>query len=229
MLGDPGADVGVDRSRRGPPGRAPVVAPAPHSAPRPLPGVQAGWALSPFDFQAHAVDRFGEHPFGVFIALCGHKMFDGALYDVPRAGCVPDAARSWCGAARRRTAGSVALWARSLDDGRCHAVDPVRVGHADEPGSPRRGADMPCPAAGWVIEDASSGPLCWRRVLGSAPWSPIGRRWSAASLQRTAADRSLLSTRTTKAGSPCRWAGAQRAARSAGLGHARDCGGCRDV
>ena len=33
-----------------------------------------GWALSPLDFQAHAVTEHGNHPIGVLIAHCGHLL-----------------------------------------------------------------------------------------------------------------------------------------------------------
>ena len=32
------------------------------------------WALSPLDFQAHAVTALDGHPIGVLIAPCGHRL-----------------------------------------------------------------------------------------------------------------------------------------------------------
>ena len=32
------------------------------------------WALSPLDFRAHAVAEFDNHPIGVLIARCGHRL-----------------------------------------------------------------------------------------------------------------------------------------------------------
>jgi len=32
------------------------------------------WALSPLDFRAHAVTELDDHPIGVLIARCGHRL-----------------------------------------------------------------------------------------------------------------------------------------------------------
>lgn len=32
------------------------------------------WALSPLDFRAHAVTEIDDHPIGVLIARCGHRL-----------------------------------------------------------------------------------------------------------------------------------------------------------
>ena len=32
------------------------------------------WALSPLDFRAHAVTALDDHPIGVLIARCGHRL-----------------------------------------------------------------------------------------------------------------------------------------------------------
>ena len=36
--------------------------------------VTPSWALSPFDWHAHAVDAWADHPVGVWIARCGHRL-----------------------------------------------------------------------------------------------------------------------------------------------------------
>lgn len=42
------------------------------------------WALSPLDWQAHAIDPWADHPLGVWIARCGHRLLSGTtLHDTP--------------------------------------------------------------------------------------------------------------------------------------------------
>lgn len=129
-----------------------------------IPARKPGWALSLFDFQAHAIDRLAEHPFGVFIALCGHRMFDGILYDDPPGGtCVG------CGTSvvTRRRAGKPANWARSSDDVPCHALEPTQIRQVAE----REFVEALCgdtlPSGGLIVEDAPSSPLCRGCVLGA--------------------------------------------------------------
>ncbi|MGH3834056.1 MAG: hypothetical protein ACRDRS_27060 [Pseudonocardiaceae bacterium] len=40
------------------------------------------WGLSPLDRKAHAIDEDAEHPYGVYIARCGHRLLRGTtLHD----------------------------------------------------------------------------------------------------------------------------------------------------
>lgn len=32
------------------------------------------WGLSIIDWQYHAVEEFGDHPIGVYLAQCGHRL-----------------------------------------------------------------------------------------------------------------------------------------------------------
>lgn len=42
------------------------------------------WALSPLDGHAHAIDPWADHPFGLWIARCGHRLLSGtSLHDTP--------------------------------------------------------------------------------------------------------------------------------------------------
>lgn len=80
---------------------------------RPVTRTGPRWALSMLDYRAHVVDEFDDHPIGVLIALCGHRMLDGALQDDPPGGMCTD-----CGAevVQRRTGRSRVRWAQFSDD-----------------------------------------------------------------------------------------------------------------
>ena len=40
------------------------------------------WGMSPLDCKAHAIDEDAEHPYGVYIARCGHRLLMGTnLHD----------------------------------------------------------------------------------------------------------------------------------------------------
>lgn len=42
------------------------------------------WALCPLGWQAHAIDPGADHPFGLWIARCGHRLLGGiTLHDTP--------------------------------------------------------------------------------------------------------------------------------------------------
>jgi hypothetical protein len=42
------------------------------------------WGLSSLDAHAHAIDEDVDHPYGVYVARCGHRLFMGtSLYDEP--------------------------------------------------------------------------------------------------------------------------------------------------
>lgn len=77
------------------------------------------WALSLLDFQAHAVDEHGDHPFGVFLALCGHRLLMGELHDNPPGGLCPGCSHA---VVQCRTDGCPVRWTRFTGDLRCHAV-----------------------------------------------------------------------------------------------------------
>jgi hypothetical protein len=52
------------------------------------------WAVSPLDQHAHAVDAWADHPPGMWIARCGHRLSGGTpLYDVPQGEPCPRCAR----------------------------------------------------------------------------------------------------------------------------------------
>jgi hypothetical protein len=43
------------------------------------------WALCPLDWLAHAIDAWADHPLGVWIARCGHRLSGRTpLYDLPQ-------------------------------------------------------------------------------------------------------------------------------------------------
>ncbi len=44
------------------------------------------WALSLLDFRAHAVNPLDDHPFGVFVAFCGHRLLICELHEKPSGG-----------------------------------------------------------------------------------------------------------------------------------------------
>ena len=42
------------------------------------------WGLSPLDWRSHAIDEGGDHPIGVLIAECGHRlMIVTSMHDQP--------------------------------------------------------------------------------------------------------------------------------------------------
>jgi hypothetical protein len=42
------------------------------------------WGLSPLDWHAHAIDEYADHPHGVYVARCGHRLLMGTcLNDEP--------------------------------------------------------------------------------------------------------------------------------------------------
>jgi hypothetical protein len=52
------------------------------------------WALCPLDWHAHAIDAWADHPLGIWIARCGHRLSGGTpLYDVPHGHQCPNCAR----------------------------------------------------------------------------------------------------------------------------------------
>jgi hypothetical protein len=54
------------------------------SEPDPL-TIPPRWALCPLDWHAHAIDPYADHPLGLWIARCGHRLSGGTpLYDVPQ-------------------------------------------------------------------------------------------------------------------------------------------------
>lgn len=56
----------------------------PSSPPRPLhpAGDAPRWGVSSLDWRSHAVDVDADHPYGVYVARCGQRLFMGTtLYD----------------------------------------------------------------------------------------------------------------------------------------------------
>ncbi|MGH3709872.1 MAG: hypothetical protein ACRDRQ_17585 [Pseudonocardiaceae bacterium] len=46
-------------------------------------GVAPRWGVSSLDWRSHAVDEDADHPYGVYVARCGQRLFMGtSLYDV---------------------------------------------------------------------------------------------------------------------------------------------------
>jgi hypothetical protein len=42
------------------------------------------WSLSPLDWHAHAIDAGADHPLGLWIARCGHRLLGGtSLHETP--------------------------------------------------------------------------------------------------------------------------------------------------
>jgi hypothetical protein len=60
------------------------------------------WALSLLDLRAHAVDPLDDHPLGVFVAFCCHRLRD--LREKPPGELCPDCSQAVVGAPRRRAA-----------------------------------------------------------------------------------------------------------------------------
>ncbi|MGH3683852.1 MAG: hypothetical protein ACRDSM_02070 [Pseudonocardiaceae bacterium] len=43
--------------------------------------------MSSLDYRAHAIDEDADHPYGVYVARCGHRLFQGtSLHDEPPRG-----------------------------------------------------------------------------------------------------------------------------------------------
>jgi hypothetical protein len=38
-------------------------------------GIAPRWGLSSLDWHAHAVDKDADHPYGVYVARCGQRLF----------------------------------------------------------------------------------------------------------------------------------------------------------
>jgi hypothetical protein len=52
------------------------------------------WALCLRDWQAHAIDAWADHPLGLWIARCGHRLSGSTpLYDVPQGHQCPSCAQ----------------------------------------------------------------------------------------------------------------------------------------
>ncbi len=52
------------------------------------------WALCPLNWQAHAIDPYADHPLGLWIARCGHRLSGGTpLYDLPQGHQCPSCAK----------------------------------------------------------------------------------------------------------------------------------------
>jgi hypothetical protein len=52
------------------------------------------WALCPLDWHAHAIDAGADHPLGIWIARCGHRLSGGTpLHDIPQGRRCPSCAR----------------------------------------------------------------------------------------------------------------------------------------
>lgn len=65
------------------------------------------WALSPLDWHAHAIDADADHPFGLWIARCGHRLLGGTvLHDTPPGSRCPTCTR-WSQPGRWEATGAV--------------------------------------------------------------------------------------------------------------------------
>jgi hypothetical protein len=61
----------------------PPPRPEPASEGHPV-GVAVRWGLSSLDWHAHAIDEDADHPYGVYVARCGQRLFMGtSLHDEP--------------------------------------------------------------------------------------------------------------------------------------------------
>ena len=57
-------------------------------------GIAARWGLSSLDWHAHAIDEKADHPSGVYLARCGHRLGKAnTLYDDPPSRICPSCAR----------------------------------------------------------------------------------------------------------------------------------------
>lgn len=140
-------------------------------APEPQPGQPLSrpekprWTLSVVDFNAHAVDERDDHPFGVFVALCGHRLLMGELHDDPPGGLCPGCSHA---VVKRRADGWPVHWTRGTDDPRCHVV-----AHYDAAAGR---AQASCGAAlPWESPDLAtqpSSPLCAWCVTGATAEPP---------------------------------------------------------
>lgn len=124
------------------------------------------WALSLLDFDAHAVDQGGDHPFGVFIALCGHRLLMTGLYDKPPGGLCPGCSQA---VVQRRVEGGRVRWARSPGDMRGHAVAPQE---ATSTGWAQALCGAALPREELDLAEQPSSPLCSRCVTGAVAEPP---------------------------------------------------------
>ncbi len=82
------------------------------------------WALSLLDFRAHAVDPRGDHPLGVFVAFCGHRLLMCDLHEEPPGGLCFECSQA---VVARRTGGRPERWVQAAGDVRCHAAEPGEI------------------------------------------------------------------------------------------------------
>ncbi|MDQ3274326.1 MAG: hypothetical protein M3Q39_04655 [Actinomycetota bacterium] len=140
----------------GAPGANPLVS-EPQSGRLSQPAKGPRWALSVLDFKAHAVDEDDDHPLGVFLAACGHRLLLGNLHDTPPGGLCPGCSHA---VVVRRVVGGAVRWARPPGDTRCHAVAATgRLQALCGATLPRQDRDLAA---------RPSPPLCFWCVVGAA-------------------------------------------------------------
>jgi hypothetical protein len=152
--GAPAAGLPVPETRSG-------RLPRPAGAPR--------WALSPLDVRAHAVDEDDDHPFGVFIAACGHRLLMGGLHDEPPGGLCPGCSHA---VVQRRVGGRPVCWARSPGDVRCHAVEHSEAAHVTATGWTRALCGATLRWEDLDLATRPSPPPCFWCVVAAEPPNP---------------------------------------------------------
>ncbi|MGH3852986.1 MAG: hypothetical protein ACRDR6_05700 [Pseudonocardiaceae bacterium] len=135
----------------------------------PRPAGVLRWALSVLDFRAHAVDEDDNHPFGVFIAVCGHPLLLDGLHDEPQGGLCTGCSRA---VVRRRVEGRPVHWARSPGDVRRHAVEHSAIAGVVATSWAQALCGARLPREGLDLAAQPSSPLCRWCVAGAVTEPP---------------------------------------------------------
>ena len=146
-----------------------LLVPETRSGRLPRPAGAPRWALSPLDVRAHAVDEDDDHPFGVFIAACGHRLLMGGLHDEPPGGLCPGCSHA---VVQRRVGGRPVCWARSPGDVRCHAVEHSEAAHVTATGWTRALCGATLRWEDLDLATRPSPPPCFWCVVAAEPPNP---------------------------------------------------------
>ncbi len=160
---EPGAGAAAE-------GGCPVSTPETQSGGPARPTGVPRWALSLLDFKAHAVDEGDVHPFGVFVALCGHRLLMGGLHDEPLGALCLRCSQA---VVQRRVDGCPVRWVRSPGDVRRHAVEHSEADRAAVTGRARALCGATLPREDLGLAAAPSPPLCFWCVVGTTV-DPLG-------------------------------------------------------
>ncbi len=146
-----------------------LLAPGPRSGRLTQPAKGPRWALSVLDFRAHTVDENVDHPLGVFIAACGHRLLLSGLHDEPPGGLCPGYGHA---VVARRVVGGAVRWARSPGDSRCHGVAHREAAPVAATGRVPTLCGTTLPREDLDLAAQPSPPLCLWCVVGTAAEPP---------------------------------------------------------